>query len=123
DRKNDDASGVDASPEALVRVIVRADEAGHDDRAGTVDPLTPPVRETRPDRDDLLPLDQHVSLFKVAHLGVQAEHNAALQQDPLPPVAMNDGCGLCWRGFVGEPPGGERGGGKPKGARLEKVAA
>ena len=69
-------------------MMVRGDEAGHDDRARAVDDLGIASRDVGCDLRDLLTVDQDVGLLEVADLRVECEHDAAAQQDaPLAAVA------------------------------------
>ena len=61
--------------------MVRRDEAGHDDRARAVDDLGIARGYGWSDLGDPLPVDQDVGFFEVAHLRVEAEHDASPEQD------------------------------------------
>ena len=91
------AVGDDAALQRLVLVMVRRDEARHDDRAGAVDDLGVARGHRWRDLDDLLPVDQDVGLFEVADSRVETEDDAAAQQDAaLSPVA-DEALEICWR--------------------------
>ena len=78
----------DAALQNLVLVMVRGDEAGHDDSARAVDDLGVGSSDGRCYLRDRLAVDQDVGLLEVAHLRVECEHDTAAQQNAaLPSVA------------------------------------
>ena len=62
-------------------MVVRGDEAGHDDRARAIDHFGIGGGEVGPDLRDRLSVDQNVSLLEVTHLPVECEDDAAAQED------------------------------------------
>ena len=62
-------------------MVVRGDEAGHDDRARAVDHFGIGGGETGPDLRDRLSVDQDVGLLEVTDLPVEREDDAAAQED------------------------------------------
>ncbi len=72
-----DAVGEEAAQRRLELVVVRIDEAGHDDAPGGVDLLGGACRHIRPDGKDRVGLDQHVGFGEVAHLWVHRHHGTA----------------------------------------------
>ena len=65
------------------------DEAGHDDRVAGVDDLGVASTQVLADfRDDIV-VDEDVGATKIAHLPLQAEHTAALEQDPTHRSALS----------------------------------
>ena len=78
-------------------MVVRRDEAGHDDRAGAVDDFCVSGGDSWRNLDDLLPVDQNVGFVEVAHLRVEAEHHAAAQQDAAPPAVADQALEVCRR--------------------------
>ena len=71
----------DAPLQRLVLVMVRGDEARHDDRARAIDHFGVGGGDVGRDIGDQLSVDQDVGLLEVAHLRVEAEHDASPQQD------------------------------------------
>ncbi len=69
--------GKEAAQRRLELVMVRIDEAGHDDAPARVDHSGAGGAEVGSDVDDLLALDQHVRLGEIAHLRVHRHHVAA----------------------------------------------
>ena len=67
---------------------MRIDEPRYDDHVGRIDDLGFGT-QVRPDRQDLLTLNQHVALGKVSYLWVHADDDSASQQDPLSRVTRN----------------------------------
>jgi len=66
---------------SLPGVPVRIDEPRYDDHVGRIDDLGLGT-QVRPDRQDLLTLDQHIALGKVPDLGIHADDDSAFEQDP-----------------------------------------
>ena len=66
-------------------MVVRVDEAGHDDAAAGVDHRGIAGVQVRSDGDDLLALDQDVGLGEIADVRVQRHHGAAA--DDVAPAA------------------------------------
>jgi hypothetical protein len=58
-------------------VVVRVDEAGHDDAAARVDDRRAAGMQARPDGENLLAFDQHVGLREIADLRVHRHDGAA----------------------------------------------
>src|SRR6185295_19242857 len=87
-----DAVGKEAAQRGLELVVVRVDEPRHDDLAAGVDLAGTACFEVRPDRDDLLALDQHVGageLALVGHARVHRHHDSAADHiAPTPPAAV-----------------------------------
>src|SRR5215208_8499160 len=61
--------------------MVRRDEPGHDDRAGTVHDLGIARRYGGRDLDNPLTVDQDVGFFEVADLCIETEHDATAKHD------------------------------------------
>ena len=66
---HEDPVGEEAAQRRLELVMVRIDEAGHDDAAAGVDHRGAAGLQVRSDGEDLLALDQHVGLGEVADCG------------------------------------------------------
>jgi len=77
--------GEEAAQHGLELVVVRIDEARHDDAAAGVDRRGTAHLQIRPDRKDLLALDQHVGLGKIAHVRVH-RHHGTTTNDVAPAV-------------------------------------
>ncbi len=69
--------GEKAAKRRLELVMVRIDEAGHDDAPARVDRFGSACRQVRSDGENGLALDQHVSLCEIAYLGVHRHHRTA----------------------------------------------
>jgi hypothetical protein len=115
----------EAAQRRLELVVVRVDEAGHDDAAAGVDHIGAARLQIGADRQDLLALDQHVGVGKVADRGVHRHHRAA--PDDVAPAAsagafrrvpvVRGGRARCEQFGAGRG-GGSAGGGR----RLQEVA-
>jgi len=71
------AVGQEAAQRRLELVMVRIDEAGHDDAAGGVDVGAAACSEVRADGEDLLALHKHVRPGEVADGRVHRHHGTA----------------------------------------------
>src|SRR5262249_6510952 len=71
----------DAALQRFILVMVRGDEARHDDCSGAVDYFRVACRDRWGDFGNSLPIDQDVGLFKVAHPRVEAQHDTAAQDN------------------------------------------
>src|SRR5205823_10824516 len=85
-----------AAEHRLELVVVRIDEARHHDAAACVDLSRTGHRQIRPDREDLLALDQHVGLSKIAYLRVHRHHGTATNDVAPPWLAA-----VAWRVAIG----------------------
>ena len=104
--------------------MVRGDEAGHDDRARAIDDLGVAGGDVGRDLGDQLSVDQDVGLLEVAHLRVEAEHDASPQQDAAPAAVADEALRvLDRRGPEAGELSGYGGGGKSCRAGREKVAS
>ena len=84
-----DTVGEKPSQRGLELVVVRVDESRHDDAAGRVDDISATGTQVRPDLLDLLALDQHIRLGKVADLRVHRKHGAVADDvAPARPAAV-----------------------------------
>ncbi len=92
-----------ATLQGFVLMMVRGHEPRHDDRAGAVDHERIGGRDVRRDRCDQLPVNKDIGALKVAHLRVEAEHDAASQQDAAPAVVTDQVLRIC--GCCGAQPG------------------
>jgi hypothetical protein len=73
-------------------VVVRIDEARHDDAAGCVDLRRAACVQIRTDRKSFLALDQHVGLREVANLRIQRHHRTAANDvAPAGPATVDRG--------------------------------
>ncbi len=81
--------GEEAAQRGLELVVVRIDEAGHDDAPARVDHVGAARRQVRPDGKDGLALDQDVGLGEVAHFRVHRHHRTAANDvAPARPAAV-----------------------------------
>ena len=82
---DEDAVGEEAAQRRLELVVMRIDEAGHDDAAGGVD-LARRRRRCRfgPTAEDLLALDQDVGLGKSPTARIHRHHGAAANDVATP---------------------------------------
>jgi hypothetical protein len=69
-------------------MVVRVDEAGHDDAPARVDVRGPAGVEVRTDGQDLLAFDQHVGLGEIAHVRIHRHHRAAADDVAAVPPAV-----------------------------------
>ncbi len=74
---DENAVGEEAAQRRLELVMVRIDEAGHDNAAAGVDLGGAADVQVRSDRENLLALDKNVGPGKVAHMRVHRHHGAA----------------------------------------------
>ncbi len=81
-----EAVGEKAAQRSLELVVVRIDEARHDDLAACVDLVRVARVQVRPDGDDLLALHQHVGTGEVSDLRVHRHHVAA--PDDIAPATL-----------------------------------
>ena len=79
-----------------VLVMMRRDEAGHDDGARAIDHLGVGGRDGGRDLCDQLAVDQDVRLFEITHLRIKAEHDASPQQDPALAAVADEALGIRW---------------------------
>ena len=117
--------GEEAAQRRLELVVVRIDEAGHDDPAAGVYHRGAARRQAGPDGDDLLALDQHVGLREVADLRVH-RHDGTAADDiaPAVPAAVLGLSGLVRRGGrAGREQVESAGRGPGRRCRLQEVAA
>ncbi len=115
--------GEEAAQHGLELVVVRIDEARHDDAAARVDLRRVARVQVRSDGEDLLALDQHVGLGEVAHLRIHRHHRTAANDVAPAPLAAALGriVGICRGGACREQV--EPGRGNPGRRRpFEKVA-
>ena len=83
-----DPVGEEAAQRGLELVVVRVDEAGHDDAPARVDDVGGARRQVRSDGKDGLALDQDVGLGEIAHPRVHRHHRAATNDvTPAGPAA------------------------------------
>ena len=80
-RTREQTIGDDAALQRFVLVMVRGDEARHDDCSGAVDDLGVACGDRWCDFGNSLPVDQDVGLFEVAHPRVEAQHDTAAQEN------------------------------------------
>ena len=78
--------GEKAAQRRLELVVMRVDEAGHDDPAARVDHAGAGRPQVRADGDDLLAFDQHVGLDEIAHARVH-RHDVAAADHVAPPLS------------------------------------
>ena len=64
-------------------MTVAIDKARHNDGVARIDHLSVRGRESRRYSGDLLALDQHIALHKVADLGIHADDGAAFEQNAV----------------------------------------
>src|SRR5215472_4414755 len=83
----EDPVGKNAAQDGLILVMVGIDKAGHDDHPGGVDNGRRRVQVV-PDSEDLLAFDQDVPFGEVADLRIEAQYDAAFQQDAVSRVAF-----------------------------------
>src|SRR5207247_6996670 len=84
-----EAVGEKAAQRGLELVVVRVDEARHDDLAARVDLAGAAGAQVRPDGEDLLALDQHVGLDEVTYRRVHRRDVAAADDvAPASPAAV-----------------------------------
>ena len=72
--------GEEAAQRRLELVMMRVDEAGHDDAAAGVDRCSAAGAKVRPDGYDLLAFDQHVRFDEIAHLRIHRHDVAAANE-------------------------------------------
>jgi hypothetical protein len=118
-----DPVGEKAAQRRLELMVVRVDEARHDDPAAGIDDRGGAGAQIRPDRDDLLALDQHVGLRKITDARVQRHHSpAANEQPPAVPSAVFRRVVFVGRRRARREQIGCRGGRPGDGRRLQEVA-
>src|SRR5262249_12872655 len=71
------AVGKEAAQRRFELVMMRVDEARHDDAAGGIDLRRAARLQVGSDSQNLLALDQHVGAREVAHLRIHRHHRAA----------------------------------------------
>jgi hypothetical protein len=115
--------GEKAAQRRLELVMVRIDEARHDDAAAGVDHVGVAGVQVWSDGEDLLALDQHVGLGEVAHIRVHRHHGTAANDVAPAPPAVVLGRVLAVRGGRASREQIETcGGGPGRGRRLQEVA-
>ncbi len=75
--------GIDAAQRRFPGMAVAIDKARHNDGVVRIDHLSVRGSERRRNGGDLLALDQHVALHKVADLGIHADDGAAFEQNTV----------------------------------------
>src|SRR5205823_13854710 len=87
----------DGALNALVLVIVRGDEAGHDDRSRAVDDFRIGGGDRGRDLSDRFSVDQDVSFLEIADAWIETQDDAALQQDAAPSAVADQVLDISWR--------------------------
>ena len=78
-------------------MVVRGDEAGHDDRACAIDHFGVWCGDLRPHVGDPRAVDENIGAFEITHLRVEREHDAAAKQDAALPSVADQPLRLRWR--------------------------
>ena len=106
----------------LELVMVRIDEAGHDDAAAGVDHRGVARLQLRSDGEDLLALDQHVGLGEVADLRIHRHHGTAANDVAPAPLTEAFGRRAAVRGGRASREQIETGDDAGRGRRLQEIA-